>query len=274
MSNLEGDDFYWFHIDETNLSANEGDFLIVGGLAMTTAQMMRADHEIQSIRNKYGFGPSDKFKFASRSCPAQVSKDDFRKAKEEAISLLEPLGIRLMLYVVLHEIAANKPQAEFLSMAYNSLFAHFDLRFLNTHKSKGVVCVDRIHDSFIFDFLKSKHQNGLSMHDGRSVPLDRIMHYSVSTDGASNISSLVDISIGAFRYCVNLSKSPEKDSKSEMAIQMLGPLSKALWHKVENEKRVVAGYGYLAYPRNEVRVEAFRQKYHTLAEDLTKWTNE
>lgn len=274
MPSVNDPELYWFHVDETNITGSDADFLIVGGLVLNAKQIIDADLAIDVIRRHYGYTPTDRFKFNTKSRPKQVSQEDFMKAKEATISLLEPLGIRMIVYVVLHDIAKNKPLEETMAMAYNTLFAHFDLRFLQTHSSKGVVCIDRGKDQFVFPYLQDKHQAGIKMFDGREVTLDRIMHYSVTTDGASHISSLVDIALGAFRYCVNLSNSPIKDQKLEIANKLLRPLSKALWHREVNGERLVVGYGYLPYPRQGVRVPSYKMKYETLAEDLTKWSSQ
>lgn len=266
-------ELYWFHVDETNATGKEADFLIVGGLILNGKQIMDADLAIDVIRKHFGYLPTDQFKFNTKSRPPQVTPENFRKAKETAISLLEPLGIRMVVYVVLHEIAKNKDPEEMMAMAYNSLFAHFNSKFLESMNTKGVVCIDRGKDQFVFRYLQDKHQGGIRYADGFEKDLERIMHYSVTTDGASHISSLVDIALGAFRYCVNLSNSPEKDQKLEIANSLLRPLSKALWSNDSDGKRVVTGYGYLPHPRFEIRVPAYREKYQTLAEDLQRWSN-
>lgn len=265
-------ELYWFHVDETNLSVNDGEFLIVGGLVLTGQQIMQVDLAIDFIRKHYGFKPSDAFKFNTKSRPPQVSIEDFARAKELAISLLQPLGIKMIVYVVLHEIAKRNNQEQVMSMAFNSLFAHFDMRFLDAHMSKGVVCIDRMSDHFAFKYLQDKHQAGVTFAGGREQQLERIMHYSMTTDGASHISSLVDISLGAFRYCVNLSNSPQKDEKLELANRMLRPLSKALWSSEKDGQRVITGFGYLPHPRGLIRVDAYRAKYETLAQDLQRWS--
>ena len=180
----------------------------------------------------------------------------------------------MIVYVVLHDIAKNKPQEEVMSMAYNSLFAHFDSKFLVAHNSKGVVCIDRGKDQFVFSYLQDKHQQGVTYVDGNAHQLERIMHYSVTTDGASHLSSLVDIALGGFRFCVNLSKQPNKEVKQALANSLLKPLSKALWSGDYNGQRQVTGFGYLPHPRGEIRIESYKEKYKTLAEDLQRWSSE
>ena len=266
-------ELYWFHIDETNTTVSEGEFLIVGGLVLNGEQIMKADLAIDFIRKHFGYKPTDQFKFHTRSRPEHVSKEDFTKAKELAISMLEPLGIRMIVYVVLHDITKNKSQAEVMSMAFNSLLAHFDMRFLELHKSKGVVCIDRVDEQFGFKYMQDKHQAGVEFVDGREQQLERIMHYSMTTDGASHLSSLVDIALGAFRYCVNLSNHPQKIDKLEIANKMLQPLSKALWSGEIDGRRLITGYGYLPHPRGGIKVDSYREKYETLAEDLQQWSS-
>jgi hypothetical protein len=266
-------ELYWFHIDETNTTVKDGEFFIVGGLVLNGQQIMQADLAIDAIRKIYGFQPTDPFKFTTHSKPQHVSRENFALAKEAAICLLEPLGIKMIVYVVLHDIAKNKSTHEATSMALNSLLAHFDLRFLEQHNSKGVVCIDRLDDKFAFKYLQDKHQGGVVFVDGHEQELERIMHYSMTSDGASHLSSLVDIALGAFRYCVNLSNKPDKVEKIEVANRMLRPLSKALWSTVIDGKRVITGYGYLPHPRGGIKVDSYREKYVTLAQDLQGWSS-
>lgn len=266
-------ELYWFHIDETNASVKDGEFFIVGGLVLTGEQIIKADLVMEFIRNRFGFRPTDPFKFHTRSRPPQVSPDDFIRAKEFAISILEPLGITMIAYVILHDITKNKSKDEVMTMAFNALLAHYDGRFLPHHQSKGVVCIDRVEDQFGFKYLQSKHQSGVVYESGHEQQLDRIMHYSMTSDGASNLSSLVDIALGAFRYCVNLSSDPKKDEKAAKASSMLKPLSRALWSVPVDDKRRITGYGYLPHPSGEIRVASYREKYEVLAQDLQRWSS-
>lgn len=253
---------YWLFTDETNVTEKEGDFFIYGGLMMTSDQMVALNQEVIAIRKKYGYKDADRFKFQTASRPEQVTPEQFAQAKAEALTALEKHGARVVMYVVLHDIAKNKSVQQMTEWALNALLAHFDLRFLAEADDMGAVCIDRLDPKFGYKYMSDMFANGIEV-DGRSEKLRRIVHYSMSCDGASHMSSLTDIALGSMRYAVNYAGGKGKE---EVARNLMVPLARAMWHKKvagKNERRV-GGYGFLKYPRTEVRVPAYRKKYDDL----------
>jgi hypothetical protein len=259
---------FWLFTDETNIEPSQGRFFIYGGLILTPEQMLESHNAIAEIRSKYGFKAGDAFKFQTNSRPSHMSIPDWTSAKREAIAAAERIGAILIIYVVLHDIAKNKSKQTNLEWALNSVLAHFDMRFLAEKLSYGMVCLDRIPESFGYAYLRGKFQEGITLPDGRECKLHRIIHYSMSCDGASHISSLVDITLGGMRYAIN---AVTGSGKEELARQILQPLARMMWYKQEpSGTHQVGGYGFLRYPK-EVMVSAYDEEYKKLAETLSQW---
>lgn len=268
--NVPNPPVYWFHLDETNNTSADGPFFIFGGLIATPIQAIAVHDAIAEIRGRYGYQQGDPFKFQTRSRPAHVSQEDFVAAKQAAVALLEELGVTMIVYVVLHDIATGSVE-ENSEKALNALLSHFEFRFLPEFSARGTVTIDRVDDKFGYPYLRTKFQHGISLPDGRKAALPSIVHYSFSGDGLSHMSSLVDISLGAFRYCVNTTFGKGNEA---VAKEMIRPLSRALWCKSkDDDERQIGGYGFLQYPK-EIKVERYRKQYDTLTAKLTEWTSD
>ena len=132
----------------------------------------------------------------------------------------------------------------------------------------GAVCIDRLDPKFGYKYMAGMFAEGIEV-DGRHVKLDRIVHYSMSCDGASHMSSLTDIALGSMRYAVNFATGKGKEN---VARDLMVPLARSMWHKEEPgaEVRQVGGYGFLKYPRGEIRVAAYRERYDELLATLSE----
>lgn len=256
---------YWLFTDETNVTNKDGDFFIYGGLVMTGDQMLALNSEVVAIRKKYGYTDGDQFKFQTAARPTQVSVADCTAAKAEALAALEKHGALVMMYVVLHELARNQSVSTMTEWALNSLVAHFDKRFLRERGDVGAVCIDRLDPKVGYAYMKRSFSDGVTLQDDRSVKLDRVIHYSMSCDGASHMSSLTDIALGSMRYAVNYAcgKGNEEAARSIMI-----PLSRAMWAKHHDGTRQVGGYGFLKYPK-EIRSARYQERYDALVATLT-----
>ena len=255
---------YWLFTDETNVTDKDGAFFIYGGLIMTADQMQALNAEVVTIREKYGYLGGDQFKFQTASRPKQVSPTDFAAAKGEALALLEKHGALVVMYVVLHELARNKSVQTMTEWALNSLIAHFDLRFLSERGAVGAVCIDRLDPKFGYGYMKDKFASGVTLPDGRTEKLDRVIHYSMSCDGASHMSSLTDIAPGSMRYAVNFATG---QGKEDVARAIMVPLARAMWAKQIGDVRQVGGYGFLKYPK-DVRSARFQAQYDDLIQKI------
>lgn len=258
---------YWLFADETNLEPAQGDFFIYGGLIMTPEQMTAADAAIADIRSAYGLKPDEQLKFQTKGRPSRYSPKQWNEAKAEVIQAAGKIGVQMLVYVILHAIAKGKKPDERIGLALNATITRFNNGFLKDHDDVGVVCVDRLKESFGFKYLRQLFQQGNDFGQ-----LNRVIHYSMSCDGASHISSMVDIALGGFRYCVNA--AGDENGNPDTAKKIIPPLGDMMWHVVNSKgEHQVGGYGYIPYPK-VINHAPYKKKYDDLAARLTEWTED
>jgi hypothetical protein len=67
--------------------------------------------------------------------------------------------------------------------------------------------MDRLPKGSEFDYLSEKFTKGLSLPRGEAQALDRIVMFSSTCINASHVSSVMDIVLGTWRYCINQPKT-------------------------------------------------------------------
>lgn len=263
---------YWLFTDETNVTDKEGDFFIYGGLIVSADQMVALNKRVIDIRNKYGYVAGDSFKFQTKSRPAQVSIADFAAAKGEALTALAETGAKVVIYTILHAIAKNQSVDNMTRFGLNALISHFNREFLGEQNDMGAVCIDRLDPAVGYSYMTDTFANGLTFQaSGYHDDLARIVHYSMSCDGASHMSSVADIALGSMRYATNFAGGKGKE---EVARKLMLPLARAMWQKTNPDGSIrIGGYGFLQYPKN-IQVAAYQAKYDELVEVLTRLASE
>jgi hypothetical protein len=261
---------YWLHTDETNTELSQSKFFIYGGLVATPEQMVETHDRVVAIRNKYGFLDADQFKFHTRSRPDHLHIEDWTAAKAEAIKAVGDIGIKMLVYLVNHGVAKGKSDEVKLTWAMNALFAHFGLRFLGKADSYGAISIDRLPESFSYDHLESLFIDGVTV-GSRTQKIPRVIHYSVTSVGASHMNSLVDITLGAFRFCVNVASG--SNGNRDRAVEMMSGIRTVLWSK-DNEPDAgrIRDYGLILYPK-DVRAPHLIAEYESLVENLNRLAN-
>ncbi|MBZ4514592.1 hypothetical protein GBP94_05935 [Mycobacterium avium subsp. hominissuis] len=254
--------------DETNTDLSQSKFFIYGGLIATPEQMKDAHDAVVAIRSTYGFHDSDQFKFHTRSRPSHITIDDWTSAKSEALDALKRLNIVMLAYVVSHSVAKARTDEEKLKWAMNALFSHFGLRFLPHVNSYGVISIDRLPQQYSYDHLESLFTDGVTV-DTRRQKLDRVIHYSITSLGASHINSLVDISLGAFRFCVNVASGA--GGNEVRATEMLPTLAHIMWKGKDSpqDQLHIRDYGLILYPK-EIRAANIKAEYDSLLAKLNE----
>lgn len=252
---------HWFIVDETNRDYALNHFFIVGGLVFRPDQIEPVDAAVRTIRKKYGYEPGDSFKFDTNTRPAQVSIEDSTAAKGELIEALRDLGIRMIVYVILHDLCKDQGYDTKMNYALNTLaYAYWDL--LRTESATGVMLMDRDNDRY--SHLESLFQHGLSFSGRQKRIDDRIKLFGMTNDNASHLSSAADITLGAFRYCVNTAGGWGRDV---IAKKLFPVLSEIMWGVERDGVKHLAGYGYHARPV-EVRKPDFKALYANLVSGL------
>ncbi len=189
--------------DESNVTqSRQARFFIYGGLIIAADKSLEATNKITGVRTKYDFATDAEFKFDSRSKPAHLSNAEFLQAKNEVLAACGELEVRFMAYAVHHGIASTQ-KADLWLWALKTLLCQFDL-FLQREKSHGICLVDRFENDL--SLLKRIHQQGVDPEfwGGRLLHrLENVWCYGTINIGTTHIASMVDIVLGAFRYCVN-----------------------------------------------------------------------
>lgn len=259
---------YTFITDETNRQESEdGGFFIYGGLIFSSEQMKQVTDDIEAIRTRYGFKPRDDLKFNTRSRPPHVSQQDHAMAKNDVIETCLTAEVQFIAYMVLHKVAQDeKDKGEW---ALNSALYAFGGKFLREKKDYGMVIIDRLpQKDRPYEMLKRKFQEGLRMQStGDAVKLERVLMYPTTCDGASHLSSAVDIVLGSLRWVVNQRKTLPSGDLSQKMLEKVG---KMMYHRESGEVWYVREYGLILRPKNYPGHPPYRQEYEDLVAYLTR----
>jgi len=257
---------HWFIVDETNRDYAANHFFIVGGLVFTAEQIDSVDAAVREIRARHGYLPGDSFKFDTRARPEQVSIEESTAAKGELITALQELGVRMITYVILHDLCMNQTYDVRMNFALNTLaYAYHSL--LQSESATGVMLMDRDNDRY--SHLESLFQTGLQF-PGRTFRLDgRIKLFGMTNDNASHLSSAADVALGAFRYCVNTAGGWGRDA---VARGMFPSVSSLMWGITQGDVRRIGGYGFHSRPQRVGKPE-FQDLYANLLTGLMEYAN-
>jgi len=257
---------HWYVTDETNSSFVAGHFFIYGGLVMTDEQVLQVTDAVTTIREKYGYVRGDSFKFHTRSRPTQVSVDDSKAAKRELVEALENIGVRMIVYVILHDIASAKTDEVRMNWALNTVTWAFH-RLLEKEDARGVFLMDRADEQHAH--LANLFQLGIDV-AGKRVPVDdRIIMLGMTSDNASHLSSAVDIALGGFRYSVNAASG---DGSEAVAADIFPPLARIIWSQNFRGTDYLRNYGFHSMPKTEIKSGRFKAMYTDLYAKLDGFT--
>lgn len=246
--------------DESNVTqSRQARFFIYGGLIIATDKCLEAANKIKDIRTRYKFTPDAEFKFDTRSRPNGLSIAQFSQAKNEVLEACKELEVRFMAYAVHHSIASTRRVHIWLG-ALNTLLCQFDL-FLQREKSHGICLVDRFENDL--GLLKRIHQQGVEPKFwGGRLPhrLENIWCYSTINIGTTHLASMVDIVLGAFRYCVN------ETVKMKSVVEVYNKVRPLILCEPGNLSNVKE-WGLFLRPK-EVKAASYKQDYDALLQHL------
>lgn len=258
-----------FLVDETNRDFVEDHFFIVGGLVFRPDQFAAVDAAVALRRAQAGFRPGDSFKFDTNARPGYVDAAQHREAKKDLVADLHQIGVRMIVSVVLHDLAANQDYNTRMEWALNTVAGAY-ARLLQADGGHGMMLMDRDNDRF--DHLEYLFQHGLRMWNGNHVTVsDRIKLFGMTNDNASNLSSAADVALGAFRYCANTAVG---NGREPVAREMFPNLAKIMWSVVDRSGNLlIGGYGYNPRPKRErIGSPAMLKRYDDLAAALASYS--
>jgi hypothetical protein len=248
------------YCDESNLEEKSGDFLIYGGVAIDESQAVSLSAKIEEIRTKAKV--DRKFDLKFNPGPPDLSHQQFLELKQEIIEAAIAHNVKLLVYAILHDISTNPDTAR--RYGINTVCYHFDC-VLQRANTFGLVLIDRFNDkgNKVDGHLTEKFAVGVTgMRFSPEIRLTNILGFHYSAIGQSHFPSLVDILLGSLRFSFN-AHTRNDEKLLETAKKLLGILS-PLFHREEGREKV-SELGFVLRPQ-EIKVEAYRQKYSALKE--------
>jgi hypothetical protein len=162
---------------------------------------------VEQIRWRNGFRAGDSLKFSAAELPERISRDDHREAKRQVLEVAGERGIRFCPQVVSQDVARDQMQATLVEWGANTVLGAFS-KFLGEQGQRGIAVLDRLPIAPPDGFIRDKFQVGLTFPRGGTRRLSHIICCAHSCDGASHLTSVADVVLGSFRYCVN---EPDRD---------------------------------------------------------------
>lgn len=214
-------------------------FFLYGGMFIDHSKAGIVHSRIEELRRKAGFGSEHGLKFASSTRPSTVSLDAHTEIKRAVIALAQEVGVTLCAYIFLQAIGHSRDQARLVEYGANMVLGRYN-EFLTEKDQHGVAELGRLNKNG-FSYAREKFQHGLSF-TNHDRPLDRVISFGLACDGASHLSSMTDVLLGALQYCVN---EPEKDTSTAM-LPKLVPL---MWSGTSEGKRDVRERGLNLRPK-------------------------
>jgi hypothetical protein len=254
--------------DEADAEQGRGQKFFVYGAIFVEVDAAKTLHTaIRDLRDKNGFAATESLKFADSTRPQELTREEFRDVKKEAIRIAKVHDVKFCAYLTSHALARNRTQDDLVLFGANTLLGKFD-EFLGTDRDDcGIALMDRIPVEHPYRYLKEKFQTGLTFPNGDTRRLERVVGLASTTDGASHLASVADVLIGSFRYCVN---EEERDIAGRA---MFPDLVRLMWKRRLNGRNIVQDYGLVIRPQ-EVRFEPHKTEYQALIDRLQGYLND
>lgn len=258
-------DMLLMYADEADREQNRRQkFFVYGAIFVEVARAWALHRAVDQIRVANGFAPADCLKFATNSRPEQVTREGHTAAKNAILNAAFDHGVVFCSYVMLHELARNQGHEELVQWGANTLLGKFN-EYCATHPAgHGMVMFDRMPIAHEHRYFKEKFTIGLTLQGGRTSRLDRVISYASTCDSASHLSSVTDIVLGSFRYCVN---EPGRDIAGRA---MLPLVARLMWHQLQNGRKMVGERGLVVRPRR-ITEQRHQDEYDALRARLNAY---
>jgi hypothetical protein len=254
------------YCDESNIDKRKGDFLIYGGLMVDAEQCGNLTRAIDELRSRLLI-PRDydlKFNPGPKGFPHNV----FISLKQQVLELSTAHGARLIVYVILHDIAKSPDEAR--RNGINTVCFHFHC-ILNRVGGPGLVLIDRFNDkgNVIDDHLREKFAVGLTgLPYSKEMRLPNILGFHYSTIGQSHFPSIIDVALGSLRFVLNAHtrRETKSETKSDATVRsLLSLLSPMFWR--EKGRFPISELGFMFSPKM-IKMAHFRGQYKSLQQFL------
>ena len=245
------------YTDESNMDPAGAEFFVYAGVAIPGNRAGELSAKIDQLRRVFHYGPTDPLKFNTVQRPPHITPDQHREIKREVTLAAGACEAKLLASFVLHGVATTPEQARRFEI--NRVCYHFDC-ILRRADDYGLVLVDTFGDKTLNDLLAEKFLVGLKgLPHSRIYRLDRILGFHLASIGTSNFCSLVDIVVGALRFCANSIVDEARRATALTLAQQLSPMC------LRDPSGEVSELSLFFSPKT-VKVGAYRLRYQALRE--------
>jgi hypothetical protein len=245
------------YADESNMDPAGAEFFVYAGVAIPGSRAGELSARIDDLRRTFRYGPTDRLKFNTVDRPAHVTPEQHREIKRQVMLAAGECEAKLIASFILHSIARSPEEARRFEI--NRVCFHFDcvLRRASDH---GLVLLDTFADKTLNNLLTEKFLVGLKgLPHSKIYRLDRILGFHLASIGTSNFCSLVDVVVGALRFCANAIADGVPRATALILAQQLSPMC------IRDPNGQVSELSLFFSPK-AVRIGAYRARYNVLRE--------
>ena len=241
-------------------------FFLYGAIFIDCKKAINIDRAYKKIRRINKFNPGDSLKFAISSKPKNVTREQHTKAKQDIIDMAIKNEVKFCCYAVLNDIATSQKPDQRIQWAVNTILQAFN-RFLEDEQDYGIVTLDRLPIKDEYKYFEEWYQLDTEF-PTHHKPMPRILSYSSTCNGSSSFSSVADILLGSFRFCVN------EVQKDIVGKKLLNKIIQMMWTGKVGGKLTVREFGLLLRPKKEVSNPFYEGQYEELVSRLGEWLTE
>lgn len=236
--------------------------MLYGGLMIPGENAKLLSVEVDDIRREFGVDANFKLKF--NPGPNGMVHLTFASLKQRLIEAAIRHGAKLIVYLILHDIARSPDEAR--RNGINSVSYHFDC-LMNRLGGPGIVLIDRFNDqgNQIEAHLTQKFSMGVNLPYTPQARLQNILGFHYSSIGQSHFPSLIDVILGSFRFAVN-AHTRAMNGHLETAHNILRMLEPLFFREPTNGP--VSELSIFFSPKI-INVATYREKYQSLKDFLS-----
>jgi hypothetical protein len=250
---------YFMFCDESNLEeTKEKKFFVYGGLICNSDNAVSLHQGIENIRMRFNYLPGQELKFTPANRPTGMSIQDFSTMKGEILDLCFQNQCVFVSYVIHHQIAKGAGNRDkTILFAADHVISRFN-DFLDEVAGWGFCLVDKLPVKDEAKYLQRKFTIGLENSKMNSNSrLDKTLFFGSSSMNTSHFSSLTDIVLGSFRYCVNA------PADNRVATNLFKKVIQLMWHRKTGATRDIKERGLILRPVN-IKIESIKKDYDDL----------
>lgn len=132
---------YTLLADESKRTRIDGEFFIYGGIFLKTEYLGQLADGVVAVRNKYELPADAALKFSLPNKPPDMEIQKFHDMRTDVLRLVAELSGKMIVYVVLHDLARSKSAEETQGMGMNSILNRY-ANLLDRNDTWGLAMID------------------------------------------------------------------------------------------------------------------------------------